>query len=338
MIGMVTGCNKKTVTMQSLSLFAMDTYMDIQAMCRPEVLDEAGNMIHDLENIISVTNNTSTIYTLNNEGTAVFEKDAAKLITDAYAMCELTDGALDITIYPVLKAWGFTTGSMRVPEGDEIEGLLANVDYTKVNITGDKAESGDKAITVNIPSGVQIDLGSVAKGYTSDMIGNFLRQEGVGSALINLGGNVMCIGTKSSGDLWKVAIKSPFTDSKSGIIGVYEAKDEAIITSGGYERYFEQDGNIYWHILDPATGAPVRNGLVSVTVIGKKGIVCDALSTAVFVMGLEKGTLFWQEHPELEVDLVFVTEQKDIYVTEGIADKFSLSSEYQDITPVIIYR
>lgn len=332
MVIMVTGCNKTPVTMQSISLFAMDTYMDIQAVCSPEVLDEAGNMIHNLENIISVTNNTSNIYTLNNEGTAVFENDAAKLITDAYAMCDLTDGALDITIYPVLKAWGFTTGSMRVPEGDEIERLLANVDYTKVNITG------DEAITVNIPSGVQIDLGSVAKGYTSDMIGDFLRQERVGSALINLGGNVMCIGTKPSGDLWKVAIKSPFTDSKSGIIGVYEAKDEAIITSGGYERYFEQDGNIYWHILDPATGTPVRNGLVSVTVIGKKGIVCDALSTAVFVMGLEKGTMFWQEHPELEVDLVFVTEQKDIYVTEGIADKFSLSSEYSELTPVIIYR
>lgn len=332
MIGLVTGCNKTPVTMQSISLFAMDTYMDIQAVCSPEVLDEAGNMIHNLENIISVTNDTSNIYTLNNEGTAVFENDAAKLITDAYAMCDLTDGALDITIYPVLKAWGFTTGSMRVPKDNEIERLLANVDYTKVNITG------DKAITVNIPSGVQIDLGSVAKGYTSDMIGDFLRQEGVGSALINLGGNVMCIGTKPSGDLWKVAIKSPFTDSKSGIIGVYEAKDEAIITSGGYERYFEQDGNIYWHILDPATGTPVRNGLVSVTVIGKKGIVCDALSTAVFVMGLEKGTMFWQEHPELEVDLVFVTEQKDIYVTEGIADKFSLSNEYSELTPVIIYR
>ena len=147
---------------------------------------------------------------------------------------------------------------------------------------------------------------------------------------------MQCVGTKPDGSKWKVAIKSPFEDSQSGIYGVIEAEDTAIITSGGYERYFEEDGETYWHILDPSTGRPARNGLVSVTVIGNDGLLCDGLSTALFVMGLEKAEELWRTSDDFEA--VFITEEGDVYITEGVADLFSLSGEYYDAKVTVIDR
>ncbi len=328
--------------MQTSTLFAMDTVMELQIQGDEELLREGEALIRSLEKELSVTDENSEIARLNKDGKAALTEDVAELMGKALDICDSTDGALDITIYPVLKAWGFTTGEYRVPEDEEIQELLENVDYHGVDITSfdatiDSDELSDATGTIcEIPEGTQVDLGSVAKGYTSMSLYNLFTDKGVTSGLINLGGNVQCIGSKINGDDWKVAVKSPFIDSSSGILGVLSVSDLAVVTSGGYERYFEEDGKTYWHILDPKTGKPAENGLVSVTIIGRDGLLCDGLSTALFVKGLDEAIRYYQENRDKEFDMVLVTDDREVYLTEGVADKFSLASEYYNLNTHII--
>lgn len=168
-----------------------------------------------------------------------------------------TDGALDISIYPVVQSWGFTTENYRVPSESERESLLKSVDYRLVGLEAD---------TASIEPGMMVDLGGVGKGFTGDEVVKTMKGDGVTSALFSLGGNIQTIGTKPDGEKWYVGIKDPESD---GYLGGVRVQDEAVITSGGYERYFtDDDGTIYWHIMDPSTGAPAHSGLISVTIIG----------------------------------------------------------------------
>lgn len=357
------GCSVSR-TMQTSTLFAMDTVMELQILGDEELLRDGEGIIRRIEKSLSVTSNSSDISELNEQGNVPLEEWECDLVKETLDICDSTDGALDITIYPVLKAWGFTTSEYRVPTKEELAGLLDNVDYHKVDLnykgrnsnnngTGDKT-SGDSDIqkqfagSCTIPEGAQVDLGSVAKGYTSRTLYEYFTEKGVTSGLINLGGNVQCIGSKPNGDAWNVAVKSPFKDSASGILGVLKASDEAVVTSGGYERYFEEDGKTYWHIIDPATGKPAENGLISVTIIGKDGLLCDGLSTALFVKGLDGAAEYYREHRAISTntdtetesdktfDMILVTEDSEVYVTEGISDRFSLSSEYYNLNVHVI--
>lgn len=328
----LTGCSfnaplSSSNTMQTTTLFAMDTIMELQAFGNEEVLPAAEGIIRDIEKKVSVTDENSEICALNANGSNQLSDDTAELLSKALSICKKTDGALDISIYPVLKAWGFTTSEYQIPSDEALSELLKNVDYNKVSLNKN---------TASIEAGMQIDLGSVTKGYTSSRIADYFRENGVTSGLINLGGNVECIGAKPNGEKWKVAIKSPYTDSKSGVFGVIEAEDVAIITSGGYERFFEDNGEIYWHILDPKTGRPAKNGLISVTIIGKDGLMCDGLSTALFVKGLDDSIAFWKDNQDF--DAVFITDSGDVYVTEGISDTFKLTSEYYDHNITVIHK
>ena len=328
----LTGCSfnaplSSSNTMQTTTLFAMDTIMELQAFGNEEVLPTAEGIIRDIEKKVSVTDENSEICALNANGSNQLSDDTAELLSKALSICKKTDGALDISIYPVLKAWGFTTSEYQVPSDEALSELLKNVDYNKVSLNKN---------TASIEAGMQIDLGSVTKGYTSSRIAGYFRENGVTSGLINLGGNVECIGAKPNGEKWKVAIKSPYPDSKSGVFGVIEAEDVAIITSGGYERFFEDNGETYWHILDPKTGCPAKNGLISVTIIGKDGLMCDGLSTALFVKGLDDSIAFWKDNQDF--DAVFITDSGDVYVTEGISDTFKLTSEYYDHNITVIHK
>lgn len=339
----ICGCSMGK-TMQTSSLFAMNTVMELEVLGDEELIRSAEDMIRTLEKELSVTDPESAIARLNKTGQAELTGEAATILQRALEVCDVTEGALDISIYPVLKSWGFTTGSYRIPDDDEIGELLKKVDFRKISLKSETSEEArgiksgassddvtggsDRICTVSLPEGMQIDLGSVVKGYTGSALAEYFRKEGVTSALINLGGNVECVGRKPSGEKWKVAVKSPFPDSSTGIIGVIEAEDEAIITSGGYERYFELGGKTYWHILDPKTGRPADSGLASVTIIGKDGLMCDGLSTALYVMGLEEAVNFWKAHNGFEA--VFVTTEGEIYITEGISASFTLTPEYRD--------
>lgn len=327
----LSGCGAKKI--ETSTIFAMDTIMELQIEGDQELLTEAEGKIRSLEGLLSVTDEDSDIYKLNENSTFEISDTTADIMSKALNMCDRTGGALDISIYPVLKAWGFTTGEYRVPEDAELESLKTLVDYRQIQLLDN---GSDNCSGASIPAGMQVDLGSVAKGYTSSMLYDFFREKGVKSGLINLGGNVQCIGTKPGGEPWKVAIKSPFPDTRSGIYGVLEASDIAIITSGGYERFFEEDGVTYWHILDPETGRPAHSGLASVTIAGRDGLTCDALSTALFVKGLDEATRIWKESSDFEA--IFITEEGEVYITEGLSSSFTLSSEYSSAAVHIITK
>ena len=300
---------------KTAEFFAMDTYMSVKAYGGDDAVNKAEALVFELERKLSATDSSSEISAVNSAGSAKVSKETAELVASALGLCELSGGALDISVYPVTRAWGFTTGEYRVPQEAELEELLRLVDYTKVTVSGD---------TVTLGEGMLIDLGAVAKGYAGDRVTELLRSHGVKSAIINLGGNVQCLGRKPDGSRWKIGVQDP---AGSGYVGVIEAEDEAVITSGGYERFFVEDGKTYWHIIDPSDGRPADSGLISVTVVGKSGLACDGLSTALFVMGKEKAASLWREKGGFEV--VFVTENGEIIITEGILDRFTPSGGYE---------
>ncbi len=310
-------------------LFAMNTYITINAYGEntEEALDAAQDCIGELESLWSVTDVESEIYRLNhNEGVPLQVcESTAELIQFALAMAEKTDGALDPTIYPVLTAWGFTTDSHRIPAQEEISRLLQSVDYKEVSVDGR---------TVLLPEGMQIDLGAVAKGFAGDEITDVMRDKGVESALISLGGNIQAVGTKPDGEPWRIGIRSP---ENTGNFAVLEVSECAVVTSGGYQNFFTgEDGKVYHHILAPHTGEPAENGLLSATVIGTEGKLCDALSTALFVMGEEKAAEYWQENSGFE--MVLYTEQDEVIITEGLEDAFRLNEGYEELSVRVLRR
>ena len=200
----------------------------------------------------------------------------------------------------------------------ELQELLGRVDYAKVQY--DPAAS-----TITVPAGMEIDLGSVAKGYTGDQIMQIFRDHGVTSGMVSLGGNVQTLGSKPDGSPWRIAVQNPLGD---GYVGVIEVRDEAVVTSGGYERYFERDGEIYWHIIDPATGAPAKNGVISATIVSESGTRCDALSTALFILGRDGAETYWRTHGDFEYLLVL--DDGSLVLSQGIADRFSAADDWAD--------
>jgi len=292
--------------------FAMDTYMTLRAYgADDETMSALTDEVYALENLLSTTREGSDIYALNETGEALLDPRTQEILQFALDMCAETEGALDITIYPAVAAWGFTTGEYRVPGEAELATLLEAASYRDVTIENGK---------VTLPQGGMIDLGSVAKGYTADILSGLLREAGVTSAVMDLGGNIQTVGAKPDGSPWRIAVRSPEGD---GTLGVLEVEDCAVVTSGGYERFFTgEDGTVYWHIIDPSTGAPARNGAVSVTVVGSSGAVCDALSTALFVMGPERA-LNWLCAHDYGVGAIIVTDDGRLIVTPGLAEKFT---------------
>lgn len=321
---LLTGCSGAPAQgPESATFFAMDTAMDFTVYGDAALLGEAETLIGSLEEQVSVTDEHSDIYAIDHTGSGSLSGNAAELMEQALELCRRTGGALDISVYPIVRAWGFTTGSYQVPDEETIQSLLPLVDYTQIQYD---AATG----VVTLPEGMEIDLGSVAKGYAGQLAAQMLREHGVQSALLNLGGNVQTVGTKLDGSPWQIGIKDPQGEDAMMVLSV---EDQAVVTSGGYERYFEQDGQTYWHIMDPSTGHPADSGLLSVTIVGKQGIICDGLSTSLFVMGLEKAADLWAQSGDFEA--VFVTASGEVYITEGLQDRFALTEQYAD-TPVSV--
>ncbi len=297
-------------------LFAMDTYMTVSAYGEhaQEAVDQAAQEIERLDALLSTGNNESEIAQLNQNGSGKLSEDAGYLMERSLELYQETDGIFDIAIYPVMEAWGFTTQNYRVPEQQELSELLKLTDVSDIKYNAEKLE-----VTFG-KNGMKVDLGGIAKGYTSSRVMDIFKDCGVKSGLVNLGGNVQALGTKTDGSKWRVAIQSP--DDEEDYLGILEIQDKAVITSGGYERYFEQDGKTYHHIIDPATGYPAQNGLISVTIVSEDGTLADGLSTSLFIMGKDEAVSFWREHSE-EFDAILETEDKVLYVTEGIAESFT---------------
>lgn len=322
---MLVGCADSVSTAEEYNpcraeVMAMDTVMTLTVYGQPaedgmEILSKAIARIEDLERLLSVTGPDSEIYQVNHSGGAAvsLSDPTRELLEDALALCDETGGALDVTVYPAVRAWGFTTGDYRVPDEVELSALTERIDYTRVSMDGG---------SLTLPDGMELDLGAVAKGRTGDLLMSLFREAGVTSAIVELGGNVQALGVKPDGSPWRVAVQAP----EGGYAGVLEITGKAVITSGGYQRYFEQDGEIYIHIIDPATGHPAQTGLASVTIVADSGLMGDGLSTALFVMGREKAEAYWQAHPDF--DFILLGEDGTAVITEGLEDSFSLWGEW----------
>lgn len=302
--------------MQSKELYAMDTYMTVKAYGgnASEALSESVKTIQELDSLLSTGDEGSEIYALNHSGSAILSDTSAYLYQRSMEINSATDGAFNPLVYPIMDAWGFTTDNYKVLTQSEIDKLLPLTDISKVTFDNETNE-----ITF-AEKGMAIDFGGIGKGYTSDSVAEIMRENNVGGAIINLGGNVCVIGTKADGSNWKVGIQDPKDGSKC--LGVLSLTDKCVITSGGYERYFTENGKTYHHIIDPATGMPADSGLISVSIISSDGTLADGLSTALFVMGLDKAETFWRESG-YEFNFVIMTEDNQLYISEGISDIFT---------------
>lgn len=292
--------------------FAMDTVMTLKAWgknAKPAV-EAAEAEVERLERLLSVTREDSEIYALNKNGVGLVSEDTAALVSEAKALYERTGGAEDISVYPILRLWGFTTSSYRVPSTEEIKETLKTVGLDHIKISGHQ---------VTLEPGTQIDLGSIAKGYASDKIVEIFKQYQLDSAIISLGGNVMTYGRKDGTDDWRVGIEDP--ENQDEYVGVLTVSQKAVTTAGSYQRYFEENGKRYSHIFDPSTGYPADSGLKSVTIVSDSGILSDGIDTPLFVMGLDKAADFWRKSNDFEA--VFIDNNGKIYITEGLKNAFS---------------
>ncbi len=301
------------------NFFAMDTLMSftVYGPKALEALAAAEERVNDLDRLLSVTNEDSEVWAVNHaDGKDVtVGQDLVDLIAAAQDLGDSTGGALDVTLYPVVKTWGFTTGEYRVPDDETVAAALEKVDYSAITW-----EKGNHGGTVTLPAGMEMDFGAIAKGYAGEVCADELRDMGVTSAILRLSGNIQTIGAKPDGSPWRIGIQDPEGETNDAV-GVLELVDRAAVTSGGYQRFFEENGVRYWHIIDPATGAPARSGLTSVTIVGDSGTQCDGLSTALFVMGLDKGLDYWREHRDFEC--ILMDEDKNIWITPGLEGSFT---------------
>ena len=302
----------------SQEIFAMDTYMTVTAYgdnAQKGVADAVAE-IQRLDNLLSIGKEDSEISKLNKSGCAALSDDTAVMVTKALDLYKSTGGAFDITVLPLMELWGFTTQEYYVPTEDEIQSTLQRVGADK--LTWDESTK-----TLTLGDKQEIDLGGIAKGFTSSRIMEIFKKDGVTCGMVSLGGNVHLLGTKQDGSAWRVGIQDP--NNTDDMLGVLEANDCAVITSGAYERNFEKDGVTYHHIIDPATGKSSNSGLTSVTIVSKDGTLADGLSTSLFVMGKDKAIAYWKQHAD-EFDTILVDKDRNVYITEGIAGNFSPDS------------
>ena len=300
----------------SKEFFAMDTYMEVDAYGDngEKAVAKAEKEVNKLDSILSTGKSTSEISKLNKNKKQVVSADTMSLIKESVKISKETNGAFNPTIYPLMELWGFTTKNYYVPKDNEIKPLLNHMDIDNIKIDESKNEVSFK------DSNMKIDLGAIAKGYTSSKIIDIFKDNNIKSGMVTLGGNVQVLGKKPDGSLWKVGIQNPISESE--YLGVLQTSDKAVITSGGYERNFTKNGKTYHHILDPSNGYPANNGLTSVTIISSDGTLADALSTSLFVMGKDKAIDFYKKS-NYNFDFILYTSDNKLIISDGIEDIFS---------------
>lgn len=300
------------------------------------LLDDCLALCDKYELVFSRTNEKSELYKLNHRkdtsdkdpnadgqttpypvsGTADtwhISEDLASLLSEGLDITRESDGAFDIAIAPLTSLWDFTAEDPKVPDDAAIQKALPLCSSDGVTIDGQD---------ITLPSDdIQFDVGAIAKGYIADRVKDFLVKKGVKSAIINLGGNVLCIGSKPDGTPFKVGIQKPFAD-RNETEAVMDITGKSVVSSGIYERCFKQGGKLYHHILNPQTGYPYENGLISVTIISDQSVDGDALSTTCFALGLEDGLKFAEKKG---VQAVFITEDYELHYTDGFQDEINVT-------------
>lgn len=287
-----------------------------------EVSFEVQREMRRLEKLMNFYKTSSEVSLINEVGferEVKLSKEVFEVIKSAKYFSERTYGAFDVTLAPVIKMWGIFTESPRVPSNKEILKALQCVGYSNLILDDNKR-------TVRfMKENMKIDLGGIAKGYAADKAVQIYSKNRVKGAFVNLGGNVIVFGEKEDEDEWNIGIQNPLK-MRGEILGAVKVKNKSVVTSGSYVRYFEKDNIRYHHIIDPKTGYPADSDLLSVTIISKNSMLCDALSTAVFVLGYEKG-INLLTHEFEETSAIFITNDKKVKVTDNIIEDFVLVEE-----------
>ena len=307
-------CSRNVYPLSSTQIM-MDTVVTIRLYDgNDDVLSGAINLCKRYENLLSRTVEDSDIYKINHSNGQPVEvsDDTAELLRTALDIAEKSNGAFDPTVLPLVELWD-VTNSKTVPPITDIQTALQSVGYKSVVLNGN---------TVTLKNGARLDLGGIAKGFIADKLKIYLKENGVKSAIINLGGNTLLVGDKNGND-FSVGVQKPFGKQNELSATVY-ISDKTAVTSGVYQRYFEQDGKIYHHIIDPKTGHPTDNGISAVTVLTDSSTIADGLSTACLILGIEKGTELAKQYG---AELIFIDESGKITLTNGL----NRESDNQDI-------
>ena len=287
-----------------------------------KILQDALALCDKYEKIFSRTRTDSEIYLLNEgklpqeDGYYILSEECAELIGKGLYYSELSGGAFDITIEPLSSLWDFTSGEKQIPDPQTLVEAQKHVGYEKVELKGNKIRFQE--------DGMGLELGAIAKGYIADKIKEFLISEGVESAVIDLGGNVLCIGARPDGEAFRVGIQKPFAD-RNETVATAGIRDRSVVSSGIYERDFEKDGKLYHHILNPKSGYPYENGLTAVTILSDESVDGDGLSTVCFALGLEKGLELINSLSDTQA--VFITEDGELHYSEHFEEEVPLNYE-----------
>lgn len=324
----LAACNRNSLQPVKSEDFALGTIIDQQVYGAnaQKASDEVSARIKELDALWTINSPGGDINKLNNhagQGYVELKPETISILKEARKISDLSGGAaFDITVAPLVKAWGIGTDNPRVPAGDLVKKLVSLVNYQDVRVD----ENTNSASLSK--KGQMVDLGGIAKGYIGDMAIAIYKKHGITSAFANLGGNVVALGKKPDGTLWRIGIQNP-RGQNGETLGVVEVADQAVVTSGDYQRYFIKDGKRYCHIIDPRTGYPINSGLMSVTVIASSSADADGLAKAI-VLGLDKGMELVQNYGQAEA--IFITNDKKIYVTPGLQGKFHLEDATHEYT------
>jgi thiamine biosynthesis lipoprotein len=300
-----TSCGLFTPKLQKVSRFMMDTYVTIQAPGGAETtaaINRAMDRMEEIDKKFSILDPDSILYKFNNSGTPVTDPEIIKIIQRAIHVSELSGGKFDVTVYPLMKLWGFYA-TKHLPSKAEIKETLKDVGYKYLSIKDGKM--------TKLKKGVGVDIGGIAKLYAVEEGSNVLKKAGIKSALLDAGGDIYAIGT-DNGRPWKVGIRNPRGD---GVIAAVDVTDMLVVSSGDYERFFIQDGVRYHHIMDPFTGYPSR-GVSSSTIFCSDPALADGLSAAVFLLGKDRGFELAKKLGYFEA--MVITEDQKIYYSEGL--------------------
>ena len=317
-VAVLAGCNRSA---PSQSEFVLATVCTITLYDRgnPLVYQNVFNRLHEIEDRMSVNIETSDVYKINESAgiePVKVHDDVYEVIERAVYYAGISDGALDITVEPLVKLWGIGGDNPRVPAQEEIDSVLPLIDWHDVVL-----DSVNKTVFLK-RQGQAIDLGAIAKGYAADEAAAIIRKAGIPRAIIDLGGNILAVGTKKDKSQWKIGIQDP-NGMRGVYIGIAAVNQESVVTSGVYEQFFYSDGVRYHHIFIPQTGYPAENHLMSVSIITARSMDADALSTSVFVLGYEKGRALVESLDGVEA--IFVFDDLSVKVTEGA--NFSLTND-----------
>ena len=307
----ITGCSKPD---QARSEFVLATICTITLYDEgaPRIYQDVFARLREIESRMSVFIEGSDVYRINKSaGIEAVEvhPDVFHVIERAVHYAELSGGAFDPSIGPLVALWGIGGENPRVPTREEIDMVLPLVNWRDIEL-----DRENKAVFLKKP-GMALDLGAIAKGYAADEAAVIIKKARITQAIINIGGNVLTVGEKKDGSLWRIGVQDPL-DTRGAYIGIARTSEKTLVTSGVYERFFVADGIHYHHIFSPSLGYPIDNHLLSVSIITDLSMDADALSTAVFVLGYEKGKAFVESMGG--VDAIFVFEDRSVYLTGGV--------------------